>query len=280
MSSEVATEKTIVPAHQWTHRGNRVLLVKCVERGGKSHGGFQWPQSGPVVAEQFSREPDCESGGLFGWPWGLSLGGGKDPKYGGDWIVFSATPENVIDLGDKAKAVEECEVVYCGHWAGALAYTQAGRDAWIVQAAIGNTNTSGSGAASATGWSGAASATGWSGAASATGLRGAASATGEYGAASATGLRGAASATGLSGAASATGESGAACLTAFGTIEVGAQAAGVVTSEEFLWVTRPGAVLLHRWQCGHAVLLGEAHPDGTRVRVVRGEVVETLSQIQ
>ena len=152
------------PIHQWTHTGDKVLLVKCVGADGQSRGGFQWPKSGSVDPGPCSMEPTCDSGGLFGWAWGLNLGGGRDLDYGGCWIVFASDPQIVVDLGDKQKAAGVCEVVFYGDWASALEFTLQGRLAWITHA---------------TGESGAASATGVRGAASATGVRGAASATGE-----------------------------------------------------------------------------------------------------
>ena len=223
--------------HQWTV-GDRVLLVKCVQKGGRSHKGFQWPKSGVVRPEYSSREPTCESGGLFGWPWGLNLGGGKDPDYHGDWIVFAAKPENVIDLGDKAKVVDEAEVVYYGDWAGALAYTQEGRLAWIQQRAQASDKDDYE-AANATENYGAASVTGHYGTASATGYRGAASATGQQSCASATGDYGAASATGNKSIAALTGE--------LGTIEVGPNSLGAVTANVWYWRLRKGAVVICRW---------------------------------
>ena len=48
-------EGEFTPIHQWTHDADRVLLVKCVNKGGVSHGGFQWPQSGEVVTPNWSR---------------------------------------------------------------------------------------------------------------------------------------------------------------------------------------------------------------------------------
>src|SRR3990167_7105372 len=198
-------DATIIPQHKWTHNGSKVLLVKCVNKDGTGYGDFQWPKSGIVDPGKCSLEPTCNSGGLFGWAWGLNLGGGKEPDYTGCWIVFSADPELVVNVeNEKAKVAGLAEVVYYGDWIGALAFTLKGRLAWINHASVG---------ASATGWRGAASATGERGAASATGGRGAASATGGRGAASATGAGGGASATGWSGAASATGEMGAASAT-------------------------------------------------------------------
>jgi hypothetical protein len=324
--SPVSVKADYTPIHQWTHDGSKVLLVKCVDKGGKSHGDFQWVKSGPticprcVTADGKKNARDgagdkCKTGGLFGWAWGLNLGGGKDPNYQADWLVFAADPLDVIDLGDKCKVIGECEVVYYGEWLGALLFTVAGREAWIAhrcaaadtehdtgwsgaasatggRGAASATGESGaasatgeSGAASATGWSGAASATGgrgaasatgWSGAASATGESGAASATGESGAASATGGRGAASATGWRGAASATGGRGAAALTGvYGTLEIGPNDAGVCTADEFTWLVHLGAIVLHRWEHGHALLTTDGLNEGEKVYVSKGKVTRS-----
>lgn len=66
------------PIHQWTHKGDSVLLVKVLNRDGTTHRGFIWPKEGPVKPDKWSRVPDCKSGGLFGWPWGMGIGDGKD----------------------------------------------------------------------------------------------------------------------------------------------------------------------------------------------------------
>ena len=219
-------EGTSIPLPQWTHDGDKVLLVKCVEKGGGGYGGFVWPPRGSTRCPQAAadragaanvtgnKDQDCASGGLFGWPWGVNLGGGKEPDYRGDWIVFAAPPADVIDLRGKAKAVGEVEIVYYGDALGALIFTLPGRIAWIEQ--------NSKGIASATGWRGSASATGW---------------------------RGSASATGWSGSASATGERGIAALSGEkGTIRVEKDALGAVTAREWTWHVCAGSVVCCRWQ--------------------------------
>ena len=213
----MATKKTIPPIHQWTNGGEYVLILKCVKRDGTGHGEFLWPKSGPVTNPYWSRDPTCDSGGLFGWAWGMGIGEGRDPDACAPWIVFRAKPENVILVDSvKVKAVpgedgEEPEVVFYGEQADALAFVLDGQIAWIANNAKGKSKaTDWRGSASATGWRGSASATGERGSASATGLRGSASATGESGSASATGENGSASATGWRGSASATGSNSAA----------------------------------------------------------------------
>ena len=252
-STQATPALDYVPLHAWTYDIGKVLLVKCVDRGGKSHDGFQWPKSGRACcprceteegrakAAETSNDP-CTTGGLFGWPWGLNLGGGKEPDYSADWIVFAADPAHVIDLGDKSKVAGPCEVLYYGQWLGAMLATVTGREAWIAQRC-----------AAADG----KHATGYQSAASATGYRSASSATGDRSASSATGDRSAALLTGP-----------------YGTIELGEKSAGVCTAEEFTWVVHLGAVLLCRWSDGHALLTTEGLEEGARVRVVKGKVVK------
>ena len=252
-------EQAVIPQHQWTHDGDRVLLVKCVDPDGKGHKGFQYPKSGQVKPDYCSTAPDCKSGGLFGWPWGINLGGGKEPDYRGIWLVLSAPPAQVVLCGDKAKVAAatpddvDCEVVYYGDALGALIRTMKGRVAWIQHSARGS--------ASATGVSGSASATGVSGSASATGGSGSASATGESGSASATGERGIAA---LSGE--------------YGSLVVTHQSLGAVTANEWTWVVRPGAVVACRWKDGdhwqHALLVADnlGLADGAVVAVKNGAI--------
>ena len=121
MAKNIDETTDIIPIHQWTHDGEYVLIVKCINRDGTAHNGFVWPESGPVKPEYWSREADCESGGLFGWPWGMGIGDGRNPDACAKWIVFRAKPENVIRIepGPKVKAVpgddgELPEAVFCG----------------------------------------------------------------------------------------------------------------------------------------------------------------------
>ena len=274
-------EPTITPIHQWTHDGDRVLLVKCVSKGGKSHNDFQWPKSGEVVTPNWSPEPNCESGGLFGWPWGLNLGEGKLPDYRGDWIVFSAKPESVVRIDGKAKAGPSAEVVFYGSWHEALQYTLAGRVAWIQHATRGAANCSGdyssastsgySSSASTSGYCSSASTSGDYSSASTSGHCSSASTSGHYSSASTSGDSSSASTSGYCSSASSVGAHSAAALTGErGTIEVGPQAAGVVTAESFRWIVHLGAVILHRWTTGHALLTTEGLSEGQTVSVTNG----------
>ena len=153
---------SLTDAHKWTHASDEVLIVKCVNNDGTSYGEFQWPLdlNATVEAPDWRADDKC-GGGLHGWPWGLSVGDGKEPDYAGTWLVFGAKPADVVSLDGKCKA-RAGVIRYVGSWTGALAFVLAGQMELVYRSARG--------AASATGARGAASATGWSGAASATGL--------------------------------------------------------------------------------------------------------------
>ena len=239
---------------QFTHAGDRVFIVKCLNADGTGYDGFVWPKSGLVENKHWSRKADCESGGLFGWPWGLGIGDGKDPNAIHPWLVFSAKPGNVIALGGKCKAVpgEDGDlptVIYYGDMAGAMRFTMAGRVAYVQSQASGSASSTGfRGSASSTGFSGSASSTGASGSASSTGDIGSASSTGYSGSASSTGDMGSASSTGYRGSASSTGVRGVASICGeFGTIHIGENAIGCSTSNRLYWQAIPGAQLLCKW---------------------------------
>ena len=203
-------------AHQWTHDGDEVLIVKCVAADGSSHGGFKWPlQVGATVEpESWNPAPTCGEG-LHGWPWGLSIGDGKDPDWQGKWLVFGAKREDVVSLGGKCKA-RAGVIRYVGNWWAATGFVLAGQMALVHATASGSASSTGErGSASSTGERGSASSTGLRGSASSTGASGSASSTGWSGSASSTGWRGSASSTGESGSASSTGACSAAVVTAF-----------------------------------------------------------------
>ena len=165
-------DETIIPVHQWTDGGTEVLILRCCDKDGKSYGGFQWPLEVGAAVEVPDWEPTAECGnGLHGWPWGLSMGDGKDPDWAGRWIVWGADPATVVLLGGKVKAPRGM-IRFVGDWQAATAFVLAGQIRWVHQASRG--------AASSTGSSGAASSTGYSGAAVVTGLDGTATG-GRYG---------------------------------------------------------------------------------------------------
>jgi hypothetical protein len=127
----------IPPIHQWTHDGTDVLLIKCLNRDGTSHGGFLYSESGETISIPDSRRDTECGGGIHGWAWGMGMDG-KDPDACAEWLVIAAKPENVIDLGNKVKVVVGDDgalplVVKRGlQQADAFAHVLPGQIAWIA----------------------------------------------------------------------------------------------------------------------------------------------------
>ena len=142
----------IIPAHQWMNGGAEVLILRCCAKDGTSYGGFQWPLTVGATVEAPDWTPDLVCRGLHGWPWGIGMGGAKEPQWDGTWIVFGAAPDDVKDLTDKC-AARAGIVRFVGDWQAATAFVFSGQIAWVQHAARG--------AASATGLNSRAQAGKW-----------------------------------------------------------------------------------------------------------------------
>ena len=168
--------KNLEHAHQWTHDGAEVLIIKCVNSDGSSSRGFTWPLTvgAEVHPATWGADATCDSGGLFGWPWGFGLGDGKEPDWAGKWIVFGAKPEDVVSLGVKCKA-KAAIVRFVGDWNGTMQFILKGQMALVAHVSSLSKETHATGyssASGATGYSSASSATGYSSASVVTGLDG------------------------------------------------------------------------------------------------------------
>ena len=138
------TKANPIPKHQWTHIGDKVLVVRqCAHDGSSSH-DFIWPKSGPVTCPDWEPHNRCGNG-LHGWPWGLALGDGSCQNYDWLWLVVAVDPRGVVDVGDAQGKVKfkQGEVIFAGEWWKAMKLTEEGRVAWIHQAAQGQSATSG-----------------------------------------------------------------------------------------------------------------------------------------
>jgi hypothetical protein len=138
-----------IPSWQWTHTGAEVLLLKCVNADGSSHGGFKYPLEigAEVTAPDWDPANRC-GGGLHGWAWGIGIGGEKAPIWEGIWLVLGCAPKDVVHVtieGDKEKtrkATIRC-VTKPGDWQKATNFILAGQMAWIVHNAEGSAASSG-----------------------------------------------------------------------------------------------------------------------------------------
>jgi hypothetical protein len=101
----------------------KALVLRTCKADLSSHGGFRWPESGPVEAPDWSPEPVC-GGGLHGWLWGEGNGelGCWEPE--ARWLVVEVDADAIVDLDGKVKFPRGA-VVYCGDRLGATNYLAA-----------------------------------------------------------------------------------------------------------------------------------------------------------
>ncbi len=132
---ETKTEWSLNRAHEWTHNGNEVLILRHVEKDGTSYKGtdrngnaihFRYPLDlGAVVtAKDWIPDTQC-GGGLHGWAWGLSIGDGNDADWQATWLVMGAQPGDVVNIGGKCKA-RSATIRFVGRWEEATAFVLSG----------------------------------------------------------------------------------------------------------------------------------------------------------
>ena len=100
------------------------LILRTCAADMTSHGGFRWPDSGPVEAPDFVASMRCGHG-LHGLLWGEGSVQYLDLSPDAKWLVFRAALDDIQhgedDLRDKCKA-RKGVVEYCGDRDGAIAY--------------------------------------------------------------------------------------------------------------------------------------------------------------
>ena len=105
---------------KFTLKRGHILGLRTNAQNLRSHGGFQWPESGKVNAPDWSPAAECGNG-LHFLKWGDGdvnlLHSPYDQKT--KWLVISTPEKGAVDLNGKSKC-EECEVVYCGEKQGAI----------------------------------------------------------------------------------------------------------------------------------------------------------------
>ena len=246
------------PIHQWTHDGDKVLLVKMIGKdrttGGKEYPVVNWPESGKVKCDDWDATPRCGHG-LHAWPWGMFIGDGKDPDATCLWVVLAANPADVVQIDGGKVKVPSCEVVFSGNMAEVMEYTMQGRIAWIVANAQDHTSSSG--------YRSSAASSGDSSSAASSGYRSSAASSGD---------RSSAKVAGKCSIASVCGEDG--------IVEISPTSIGAVYGIGFAWLVHAGAVILQRWEDTKAktypfvtldsIALGLA--EGQTVTVVKGKV--------
>jgi len=133
----------IVEPHAWTDGGEKVLILRRINRDGTSNSKrlkdgipvedvpFAWPDGTGCIVTADDWDPSCRcGGGLHGWPWGMGLGDGCDYSLIDDrWLVLEALPQDVIGglrEGWKCKC-RQATKIYDGSFSGAWSLINGGR---------------------------------------------------------------------------------------------------------------------------------------------------------
>ena len=100
-----------------------VLILRTCDSKLQSYGGFQWPESGVVVASDWTPSAQCGNG-LHGLLWGEGDGGLLRWTPEARWLVIEVPEGSTIDLAGKVKFPRGV-VVFCGERIDAIAYMKA-----------------------------------------------------------------------------------------------------------------------------------------------------------
>jgi hypothetical protein len=104
------------------------LVVRVCTEQLTSHGGFQWPASGPVSAPDWSPVAECGQG-LHGWLWGqgdYSVASETRQDRKAKWLVVEVKASDLVNINGKVK-YPRGSVVYCGFWWDAFAFARKHR---------------------------------------------------------------------------------------------------------------------------------------------------------
>jgi hypothetical protein len=100
----------------------KVLVLRTCAADMSAHGGFIWPESGPVECPDWDPEPVCGNG-LHGALWGEGDGNLLSWEPDAKWLVVEVLATDVVELDGKVK-FPRGEVVYCGTRQGATELIQ------------------------------------------------------------------------------------------------------------------------------------------------------------
>jgi hypothetical protein len=97
-----------------SREGKITYMLRCCDSQRRAHGGFVWPESGPVEAPDWQPTQECGHG-LHGWLMGAGDASASinhsDPN--AVWLVCAVFADDAIDLNSKVK-VPRAWVTYSG----------------------------------------------------------------------------------------------------------------------------------------------------------------------
>jgi hypothetical protein len=117
----------------------KVLVVRTADPERRSHGGFQWPETGPVTCPDWDARPVC-GGGLHGLLWGEGDGSYLSWAEEALWQIVEVDASTIVDIDGKVK-FPAGDVLFTGPRKEALDFFDANGGA--ERAAVGAMRTAG-----------------------------------------------------------------------------------------------------------------------------------------
>lgn len=99
------------------------LILRTCDANRLAHGGFEWPESGPVECSDWRATVACGNG-LHGLLWGEGDGGLVNWAKSAKWLVVLVKRADVIEIDAQKCKFPRGEVVFCGDRFGAVTYMQ------------------------------------------------------------------------------------------------------------------------------------------------------------
>src|SRR5438309_2329889 len=99
-------------------KSEKVLVLRTCAADMTAHGGFQWPESGPVECQDWKPVAACGNG-LHGLLWGQGDYGLLNKSFDAKWLVVEVEKSEIVKIGEKVK-FPRGNVVYCGNSRGAI----------------------------------------------------------------------------------------------------------------------------------------------------------------
>jgi len=100
---------------------HHVLILRTCAADMTAHGGFTWPESGPVEAPDWNPEPEC-GGGLHGFLWGEGDGNLADWSESVKWLIVRVLAADVVAIDACKVKFPRGEVVFVGDRLAATNY--------------------------------------------------------------------------------------------------------------------------------------------------------------
>ena len=120
------------------------LILRTCDKDLKSHGGFQWPESGQIECPDWKSTAACGNG-LHGLLWGEGNWGLLSNDADAKWLVVKVIESDIVAIDSEKVKFPRGEVIYCGDMIGAMILTLCNKEQitdFVKEACDGSKNAS------------------------------------------------------------------------------------------------------------------------------------------